>query len=201
MATERDGVARAAWQAEVATWDATQVVFLDETSTHTSLTRTRGRAPRGQRVVGRVPRNHGPNVSCLAALTPAGITAPLVIAGAIDGTVFQPWLREWLLPALAPGTTIVLDNLSVHRSPDVRQLVDEAGCHLRFLPAYSPDFNPIELAFSKLKTHLRAVGSRSDETLMAAIGAGLGTTTGADAAAWYQHCGYHFPPDDPAQPL
>jgi len=120
-------------------------------------------------------------VSCLAALTPDGIAAPLVIEGAIDGTVFQPRLRAWLLPALAPGTTIVLDNLSVHRSPDVRKLVEEAGCHLRFLPAYSPDFNPIELAFSKLKTHLRAVESRTHETLVEAIGVGLRSISETDA--------------------
>ncbi len=177
------------------------MVFLDETSTHTSLSRPRGRAPRGQRVIGAVPRNHGPNVSCLAALTPDGITAPLVIEGAIDGTVFQPWLREWLLPAVAPGTTIVLDNLSVHRSPDVRTIIEGAGCHLRFLPAYSPDFNPIELAFSKLKTHLRGVGSRTHDTLVAAIGDGMNQISATDATAWYRHCGYQFPPDDPVQPL
>ena len=201
IATERDDAARAAWHAEVAGWDAGQVVFLDETSTHTSLSRPRGRAPRGQRVIGAVPRNHGPNASCLAALTPDGITAPLVIEGAIDGTVFQPWLREWLLPAVAPGTTIVLDNLSVHRSPDVRTIIEGAGCHLRFLPAYSPDFNPIELAFSKLKTHLRGVGSRTHDTLVAAIGDGMNQISATDATAWYRHCGYQFPPDDPVQPL
>lgn len=118
IASEQDAAARAAWQTDVATWNANHVVFLDATSTHTSLTRTRGRARRGQRVVGRVPRHHGPNVSCLAVLTPAGITAPLVIEGAIDGTVFPPWLRAWLLPALPPGTTIVRDNLRLPRRPD-----------------------------------------------------------------------------------
>lgn len=201
IATERDETARAAWQAEVASWDADQVVFLDETSTHTSLSRLRGRAPRGERVVGRVPRNHGPNMSCLAALATTGITTPLVIEGAIDGTVFQPWPRDWLLPALAPGTTIVLDNLSVHRRPDVRKLVAAAGSQLRCLPAYSPDFTPIELAFSKLKTHLRGVGSRTPEALIAAIGTGLGTITTTDIAGWYGHCGYPLPANDPAQPL
>ncbi len=201
IATEQDAVARAAWQTEVATWDAHQVVFLDETSPHTSLTRSRGRAARGQRVIGRVPRNHGPNMSCLAALSPTGITVPLVIEGAIDGSVFQPWLREWLLPSLVEGTTIVCDNLRVHRSPDVRKLVAAAGCQLRFLPAYSPDFNPIELAFSTRKTHLRGVGSRTHATLRAAIGAGLGAISAADATAWDQHCGSQFPPDDVAQPL
>lgn len=201
IATEQDAVARAAWQTEVATWDARQVVFLDETSTHTSLTRSRGRAARGQRVIGRVPRTHGPNMSCLAALSPTGITVPLVIEGAIDGSVFQPWLREWLLPSLVAGTTIVCDHLSVHRSPDVRKLVAAAGCQLRFLPASSPDFNPIELAFSKLKTHLRGVGSRTVEALMEAIGDGLRTISEADVTAWYQHCGDQFPPDDTPQPL
>ena len=192
---------RAAWQAEAVTWDAGQVVFLDETSTHTSLTRTCGRAPRGERVVGRVPRNHGPNLSCLAALGPTGITAPLVIEGAIDGTVFQPWLRDWLLPALPAGTMIVCDNLSVHRNPDVRTLVEAAGCHLRYLPPYSPDFNPIELAFSKLKTHLRGAGRRTQAALLDAIGGGLGSVTAAAARAWYEHCGSRFPAADPVQPL
>ena len=184
----------------MAGWDAGQVIFLDETSTNTSLTRPRGRAPRGVRVVGRVPRNHGPNVRCLAALSPDGITAPLVIAGAIDGSVFQPWLRKWLLPALRPGTTIVLDNLSVHRRPDVRKIITAAGCHLRFLPASSPDFNPIELAFAKLKTHLRGTASRTYDTLVTAIGDGRNQISAADATAWYEHCGYHFPNDD-TQPL
>lgn len=164
-------------------------MFLAETRTQISLSRPRGRAPRGQRVVGRVPRNHGPNLSCLAALTPDGITTPLVIAGAIDGVVFQPWLREWLLPTLAPGTTIMLDTLSVHRSPAVRTLVTAAGCQLRFRPAYSPDFNPIVLAFSKPKTHLRGVGSRTYETLIDPIGTGLATIRPTDAMAWYWNCG------------
>jgi transposase len=201
IATEQDAVARAAWQTETETWDADHVVFLDETSTHTSLTRARGRAPRGQRVMGRVPRNHGPNMSCLAALCPTGITAPLVIEGAIDGSVFQPWLRDWRLPILPDGTTIVCDNLSVHRNPDVRTIIEAAGCHLRFLPAYSPDFNPIELAFSTLKTHLRGAGARTPETLHTAIGEGLAAVTPEAARAWYEHCGYCFPSHDPVQPL
>lgn len=200
IATERDTAVRAAWQQEIADWDATRVVFLDETSTHTSFTRIRGRAPRGERVVSHVPRNRGPNLTCLAALTPRGITAPLVIEGAMDGAVFGPWLREWLLPTLTPGTTVVLDNLSVHRMATVRQAVEAAGCQVRYLPSYSPDFNPIELAFAKLKTHLRGVGSRTSETLLQAIGEGMTQISASDATAWYRHCGYQFPPDDP-QPL
>ncbi len=176
---------------------AETLVFLDETSTQTVMTRTHGRAPRGERVVGRVPRNHGPNVTCLAALTATGVIAPLVIEGAVDGSVFLPWLRDWLLPSLAPGTTVVLDNLSVHRNPDVRRAVAGAGLNLRYLPPYSPDFNPIELAFSKLKTHLRGVAARSFEPLLAAIGTGLNQITPADIRGYFDHCGFPLPdPDD-----
>jgi transposase len=162
------------------------------------MTRARGRAPRGQRVRGRVPRNHGPNVSCLAALTPSGVCAPLVIEGAIDGQVFVLWLAQWLLPQLAPGTTVVLDTLSVHHNPAVRQAVEAAGCQVCYLPAYSPDFNPIELVFAKLKTSLRGVGARSWESLTAAIGAGLTTITPADIAGCYRHCGFALSAEQPS---
>lgn len=199
IATERDEAARADWRAEVADLDPATVVFLDETSTQTVMTRSHGRAPRGARVVGAVPRNPGPNVSCLAALTPAGICAPLVIPGAIDRRVFLPWLREWLLPALPPGTTIVLDNLSVHRGPAVRAAVEAAGCRLRYLPAYSPDFNPIEQAFAKLKAYLRGVAARTYDSLVTAIGDGLRRITPTDTAGFYRDCGYHLP-DPLAQP-
>jgi transposase len=147
--------------------------------------------------VGRIPRNHGPNVTCLAALTPTGITVPLVFKGALDGDVFVTWVQEWLAPSLTPGTTVVLDNLSVHKHHAARTAIAAAGGTVRFLPAYSPDFNPIELAFAKLKTHLRTVAARDYETLTTAIGTGLAGITPADAAAFYRHCGYHLPP----QPL
>lgn len=177
------------------------MVFLDETSTHTSFTRTYGRAPRGQRVVGQVPRNHGPNISCLAALSATGICSALAIPGSVDGDVFQPWLATELLPRLTPGTTIVLDNLSVHRGAGVRDLVAAAGCTLRFLPAYSPDFNPIELTFSRLKAHLRAVAGRTFDTVVRAIGESFNTVTPQQAAAWYRHCGYPLPTRESSQPL
>lgn len=111
------------------------LVFLDETSTHTSLGRTFGRSPRGTRLVGAVPRTHGPNVTCLAAVSATGLVAPLALAGAVDGAAFVPWLTDWLLPRLAPGTTIVCDNLSVHKHADVRPAVEAAGCRLAYLPA------------------------------------------------------------------
>lgn len=200
-ATEQDATARAAWQAEIVTWDPTQVVFLDETSTHTSFTRRYGRAARGHRVRGAVPRNHGPNISCLAALPPTGVLTSLAIPGAVDGQVFTQWLVDALLPQLATGTTIVLDNLSVHRGAQVRAVVAAAGCQLRFLPAYSPDFNPIELTFSRLKTHLRGAGKRTFDDVVAEIGVSFRTVTAAHAQAWYRHCGYPMPGKDVLQPL
>jgi len=161
IATEQDPLARAQWTDETADWAADRVVFLDETSTQTVMTRRRGRAPRGERVGGRGPRNHGANGTCLAALSTTGIQAPLVFPGSLDGAIFLQWVRDRLLPTLAPGTTIVLDNLSVHRTAAARAAITAAGCHLRVLPAYSPDVNPIELAFAKLKTHLCGVASRA----------------------------------------
>jgi len=170
------------------------LVFLDETSTQTVMTRRSGRAPRGQRVVGQVPRNHGPNVTCLVAINPAGVQAPCVFEGALDGDLFVHWVEAWLLPTLRHGTTVVLDNLSVHKNPAARAAIEAAGCHVRFLPPYSPDFNPIELAFSKLKTHLRGVAARAFDPLVEAIGEGLTAISPVDIAGWYRHCGYPLTP-------
>lgn len=194
-------MARVQWYRDITSWITEPVIFVDEPSTQPVMTRTRGRAARGQRVVGRVPRNHGPNVTCLAALTPTGIRAPLVFAGALDGPIFVHWMRDRLLPTLVPGTTIVLDNLSVHRTAAARAVIAAAGCHLRFLPAYSPDLNPIELAFATLKTHLRGVASREYDALVDAIGDGFNRISAADAVAWYRHCGYPVTGPPPGQSL
>ena len=174
-------------------------MFLDETSTQTVMTRARGRAPKGTRVVGRVPRNHGHNITCLAAISAMGVTAPCVFERSLDGPLFAQWVTEWLLPAVPQGTTIVLDNLSVHKNAAARAAVDAAGCRLVFLPAYSPDFNPIELVFAQLKTHLCGVGARTFETVMEAIGQGLDQVTPAHLQAYYRHCGYPVP-KEPSQP-
>ena len=169
------------------------VLFLDETSTQIVMTRSHARAPRGVRVVDKVPRNHGENVTCLMGITPNGLVEPLVFEGALDGPIFAQWMRERLVPQLLPGTTIVLDNLNVHKNAAARQAVEAAGCRLLFLPAYSPDFNPIELANAKLKAYLRGAKARAFDPLVDAIGEGLNRITEQDARAFFRHCGYEVP--------
>lgn len=173
--------------------DPETVLFLDETSTQTVMTRRFGRAPRGGRVVGHVPRNHGPNVTCLVGISARGVHVPCVFAGALDGALFARWVTDWLGPILRPGTTVVLDNLSVHKNAAACAAIKAAGCHLRFLPAYSPDFNPIELAFAKLKTYLRKVAARAFDPLVEAIGVGLTAISHTDIVGYYRHCGYPLP--------
>jgi transposase len=172
-----------------------QVVFLDETSTHTSLSRRYARAPRGVRAYGQVPRNHGHNVTLLAALTPEGIGPSMTIPGAIDSAAFAAYVQTFLVPSLRPGQVIILDNLSAHKNATAREAIEAAGCEVRFLPAYSPDFNPIELAFAKIKSRLRAAAARDTETLHRATAAAIDAITSADARAFYAHCGFPVRPD------
>ena len=193
---ERDEAARATWRAEAAALDPAALVFVDETSTHTALTRLRARAPRGERAVGRAPRNHGLNVTLLAVPTPDGAAAPPAVEGATDGAVFAAYVEQVLAPALHPGRVVVLDNLSAHKGDRVCELVEGAGCRLLVLPAYSPDFNPIEPAFAKRTAHLRRRAARAFAPLVAAIGTGLAAITAADARGFYAHCGFALPDHD-----
>jgi len=189
-ASERDEAARAAWRAEVAALDPAAFVFVDESGTHTSLTRLRARAPRGERAVGVVPRNHGPNVTLFAALTPEGIGPALAMPGAADGEVFGRYVRALLVPSLRPGQVVIMDQLNVHKGAAVREAIEAADCRLLLLPSYSPDFNPIEQAFAKVKAHLRTAAARDFDALVAAIGAAIDAVTPADARGCFAHCGY-----------
>jgi transposase len=193
VAAERDEQARARWRADAAALDPAAVVFVDETGAHTALTRLRARAPRGERAVGAAPRNPGPNRTLLAALTPAGIGPALVVEGAADGAVFAAYVEHCLLPALRPGQTVVLDNLSIHKDGRARALIEGAGCRLLFLPSYSPDFNPIEPAFAKVKAHLRRAAARTGDDLLAATAAALDAISREDARGFFAHCGYPLP--------
>lgn len=169
---------------------AERLVFVDESGATIRLTPLVGRAPRGQRCVGQVPRNWGASTTLLAGMTWDGIAAALLVEGATDQVVFETFVAEVLAPTLVPGQIVVWDNLSVHKSPRARQAIAARGCALRFLPPYSPDFNPIELAFSKLKAELRRIAARTQPRLWDAIGTGLQQITAQDAQGWFRHCGY-----------
>ena len=149
-----------------------------------------GWALRGQRAGGQAPVNRGKHATLLAALTQTGLLASMTIEGAANTEAFLLYLDELLCPALRTGQTVRMDNLSVHKAEAVRQRIEACGCRLVFLPRYSPDFNPIEGAFSKLKGFLRRVQARTREALEAALGAGLQTITAQDAHGWFKHCGY-----------
>jgi transposase len=193
IARERDEAERAAFGAAVAGLAPADLVFLDETSTPTTLTPLRARAPRGERAVGRVPRGRREQVTLIAALTPHGIAAPVLLPGALDRPAFDAWVEQELVPALRPGQTVLLDNLSVHRSAAARRLVEAAGCAWRHLPRYSPDLNPIEHAFAKLKQALRRAEARDFEALVAATKPAIEAVSPGDVRGFYAAAGYPLP--------
>jgi transposase len=157
------------------------------------LTRLYGWAPRDQRVVGSVPRNHGKNTTLVAALTPEGLHAPWAIEGAMDTAAFERYIQEVLGPTLRPGQIVVLDNLSVHKATSIRDAIEAFHCQVLFLPPYSPDFTPIEQAFSKIKARLRGLGARTHEALLEAVRLAVDAITRDDAVAWFAHAGYALP--------
>lgn len=168
------------------------LVFLDETSTPTNLAPTHGRSLRGTRVIGTVPKRRWEAVTLLATLTPTGFGPGLQLDGAIDRIAFDQFITQLLVPTLRPGQIVICDNLSVHKSPVAQAALTAAGCRLVFLPPYSPDFNPIEQAFSKLKHLLRQAGARTTETVMAATQQAYPQITASDARGYYRHAGYNL---------
>jgi transposase len=165
-------------------------VFIDEAGSHIAMTRDYARAPRGERALGSVPRNAGTITTMIGALDVTGVRAMMTIEGATDGEVFETFLERVLLRKLRPGDIVVLDNVGAHRTPNVRRLIEEAGATVLYLPPYSPDLNPIELAWSKLKAILKEFGARTHDALDAAIRRAMNLIGRLDAAGWFKHCGY-----------
>ena len=182
--------ARAAWQADQPTLDPARLVFIDETGTSTNMARLRGRAKRGRRVIGRVPWGHWKILAFLAGLRQDGITAPFVIDRAMTRAIFLEYLRQCLVPTVRPGDIVVMDNLPAHKGGMVRQIIEAAGAELRYLPAYSPDFNPIEQGFAKLKPHLRKAQERSIDALWQRIGKLLDLFPPEDCTNFFVNSGY-----------
>ena len=140
-----------------------------------------------------MPRNHGPNITLVAALTPEGLQEPWLIEGAMTTETFEWYIREELAPRLRPGQVVVLDNLSAHKALSIREALAARQCDLLFLPPYSPDFTPIEQAFSKVKALLRGLGARTQDALQRAVRLALEAISSDDAAAWFAHAGYRLP--------
>lgn len=171
--------------------DFTRVKFVDETSTNLTYCRRYARAEGGRRAHQAMPLHGGPNVTLVAALTTTGLQAAMTVSGAVNGAVFAAYLDQVLGPTLVAGDVVVLDNLSAHQVAGLAELVEARGARLLYLPPYSPDFNPIELAFSKLKTWLRTAQARTREALEETIRAATEWIAEHDAKNWFDHCGYH----------
>lgn len=189
-ASERDEQQRQRGRDRVVHRHADEFVIVDETGSNLNLTPRYARAPRGTRAVGSVPRNTPPNTTLIAAMSTAGMGAAMVLEGATDTAAFEVFVQQFLVPTLRPGQVVVLDNLSAHKNPRVRTLVEACRCALWYLPAYSPDLSPIEEAFAKLKTLLRRAAARTNAALLDAIAAALPQITAADANGFFAHCGY-----------
>jgi transposase len=182
--------ARRHWQTWQPLRDVRQYVFLDECGVTTDLLRRYGRSPRGERLHDHTPCSHWQTHTVIAALRLEGLGAPAVFDGPIDTPSFLAYVEQVLVPTLRPGDVVVLDNLVVHKQPAVRAAIEGIGAHLRFLPPYSPDFNPIELAFAKLKAFLRAARPRTFDQVNALVATALGLFTPLECRNYVRHCGY-----------
>lgn len=182
--------ARAQWKSEQSSWQAQRLVFIDETATATNMTRTRGRSPRGQRCVASVPHGHYKSTTFIAGLRSNAISAPMVLDGAMNGAAFLAYVRNCLCPTLRPGDIVIADNLPSHKVKGVRQAIESVGATVRYLPPYSPDLNPIEKMFSKLKALLRKACKRTVDALWSEIGRILDVFTPQECENYFRSCGY-----------
>ena len=169
---------------------AERFVFVDECSTNTSLSPLYGWSKVGERLHAKVPRNWGENVTLISSMSLAGMGPSVAVEGATTGALFEAYVAQALGPSLSPGQVVVMDNLSAHKGERIRQFVEGRGCELIYLPPYSPDMNPIEEAFSKVKGILRKAGARTREALIDAMGRALDTVSASDARGFFEHSGY-----------
>lgn len=195
VASDRDPWARAVFACQQADWDAGDLVILDEFGSNLDVERTHAWAPVGERAARAVPRNTPINTTTIASLTPARMGPAMVLAGSVDQVVFEAYLDHFLGPTLRPCQIVLADNLSAHKSARAHAIVAARGASLIFLPAYSPDFSPIELAIAQIKAALRRAAARTAAALEVAIAAALSQITAATAQAFFRHCGYRFPPN------
>jgi transposase len=181
---------REVWQEHITPIDPRQWVFVDESGATTEMTRRYGRAPCGERVREATPAGHWSTLTLLGAMSAEGLVATMTVESPTDGEVFLAYLEQVLCPRLQPGQIVVMDNLAAHKVPGVRELIEASGAQLWYLPPYSPDFNPIEQCWSKVKQKLRSLKARTVDALEQAIAEAITTITSHNASAWFAHCGY-----------
>jgi transposase len=189
---ERADVARARrrWIREQGMLDPARLVFIDETAVSTNMARLRGRAPRGERVIGRVPLGEWKTITYVAALRHNGLTAPMVIEGPMTGEVFRAYVEQCLVPTLRRNDIVVMDNLRAHKVAGIEEAIERAGASVRYLPKYSPDLNPIELLYSKFKGYLRKAAERTVPGLRRAIRRFVPRLGAQECANYFRHAGY-----------
>ena len=178
---------RQAWHARLAKVDRSRLVFLDETGAKTNMTRLYARTKKGERAVDYAPHGHWSTTTLVAALSAQGAIAPMVLDGPMDRVSFEAYIEQVLIPALAPGSIVVMDNLSAHKSPAIAEMIHAARAELWYLPPYSPDLNPIELMWSKVKTSLRRAKARTQEALFDAIAEALEDVTPEQSHNFFSH--------------
>ena len=182
--------ARRLWMREQGMFDPARLVFLDETAVSTNMVRLKGRAPRGVRLIGEVPLGTWKTITFVAALRQRGMRAPQTIDGAMTGKKFLAYVERRLAPILRRGDIVMIDNLPAHKAAGVREAIEARGATLRYLPKYSPDLNPIEMSFSKLKAHLRKATERTIPRLRRRIRRFAATLPAAEASNYFRHAGY-----------
>jgi transposase len=189
---EREDVkaAREAWPAIIGAFPVQKLLFIDESCASTDMARSHGWGPVGQRVIGYVPQGHYKVQTILAGIRLSGPVAPLVFDGAVNGEIYRKWVEQFLIPELRPGDVVVADNLSSHKDAKAVELIVAAGCQMLFLPPYSPDMNPIENMWSKMKGTLRDIGARTIPALFKAVRKAWFGITPADCAGFFRHAGY-----------